>query len=76
MSGSGRELRADNRADTMRDMRGGGYQRVEVLTGPGRRRAWDEGSVSARAKAGDMSWKRSSAHAASSIASTAVARRR
>ena len=23
-------------------MRGGGYQRVEVLTGPGRRRAWDE----------------------------------
>ena len=25
----------------MRDMRGGGYQRVEVLTGPGRR-AWDE----------------------------------
>jgi transposase len=25
----------------MRDMRGGGYQRVEVLTGPGRRRAWD-----------------------------------
>src|SRR3712207_3156769 len=30
------------RADTMRDMRGGGYQRVEALTGPGRRRAWDE----------------------------------
>src|SRR3712207_1449107 len=30
------------RGDTMRDMRGGGYQRVEVLTGPGRRRAWDE----------------------------------
>src|SRR3712207_8201443 len=26
----------------MRDMRGGGYQRVEVLTGPGRRRVWDE----------------------------------
>ena len=26
----------------MRDTRGGGYQRVEVLTGPGRRRAWDE----------------------------------
>ena len=26
----------------MRDMRGGGYRRVEVLTGPGRRRAWDE----------------------------------
>ncbi len=26
----------------MRDMRGGGYQRVEVLTGPGRRRARDE----------------------------------
>ena len=26
----------------MRDMRGGGYQRVEVLTGPGRRQAWDE----------------------------------
>jgi transposase len=23
-------------------MRGGGYQRVEVLTGPGRRRVWDE----------------------------------
>src|ERR671916_1111424 len=36
------ELRADMRADTMRDLRGGGYQRVEVLTGPGRRRAWDE----------------------------------
>jgi transposase len=36
------ELRADIRADTMRDMRGGGYQRVEVLTGPGRRRTWDE----------------------------------
>ena len=35
-------LRADIRADTMRDMRGGGYQRVEVLTGPGRRRVWDE----------------------------------
>src|SRR3712207_2490985 len=28
----------------MRDTRGGGYQRVEVLTGPGRRRAWDEGT--------------------------------
>jgi transposase len=26
----------------MRDLKGGGYQRVEVLTGPGRRRAWDE----------------------------------
>ena len=26
----------------MRDIRAGGYQRVEVLTGPGRRRAWDE----------------------------------
>ena len=26
----------------MRDMRGGGYQWVEVLTGPGRQRAWDE----------------------------------
>jgi transposase len=26
----------------MRDMKGGGYQRVEVLTGPGRRRVWDE----------------------------------
>src|SRR5215210_9484849 len=37
-----KELRADIRADTMRDMRGGGYQRVEVLTGPGRRRVWDE----------------------------------
>ena len=36
------ELRADIRADMMRDMRGGGYQRVEVLTGPGRRRVWDE----------------------------------
>jgi transposase len=36
------ELRADSRADTMRDMRGGEYQRVEVLTGPGRRRTWDE----------------------------------
>jgi transposase len=30
------------RADMMRDMTGGGYQRVEVLTGPGRRRVWDE----------------------------------
>ena len=28
----------------MRDLKGGGYQRVEVLTGPGRRRAWDEAS--------------------------------
>ena len=36
------ELRADIWADTMRVMRGGGYQRVEVLTGPGRRRVWDE----------------------------------
>src|SRR3954465_7641697 len=36
------ELRADMRADMMRDMKGGGYQRVEVLTGPGRRRTWDE----------------------------------
>jgi transposase len=26
----------------MRDLKGGGYQRVEVLTGPGRRRVWDE----------------------------------
>ena len=26
----------------MRDMRGGEYQRVEVLPGPGRRRTWDE----------------------------------
>jgi transposase len=26
----------------MRDMRGGEYRRVEVLTGPGRRRVWDE----------------------------------
>ena len=26
----------------MRDARGGGYQRVEVLTGPRRRRVWDE----------------------------------
>jgi len=26
----------------MRDMRSGEYQRVEVLTGPGRRRTWDE----------------------------------
>ncbi len=25
----------------MRDMRGGEYRRVEVLTGPGRRRVWD-----------------------------------
>ena len=36
------EPRADIRAGMMRDMRGGGYQRVEVLTGPGRRRVWDE----------------------------------
>ena len=28
-------------ADMMRDMKGGGYRRVEVLTGPGRRRTWD-----------------------------------
>ena len=26
----------------IRDMRGGEYRRVEVLTGPGRRRVWDE----------------------------------
>jgi transposase len=26
----------------MRDLKDGGYQRVEVLTGPGRRRVWDE----------------------------------
>src|SRR4051812_49482065 len=26
----------------MRDMQGGEYRRVEVLTGPGRRRVWDE----------------------------------
>src|SRR5689334_6104460 len=26
----------------MRDLKGGGYQRDEVLTGPGRRRVWDE----------------------------------
>ena len=26
----------------MRDMKGGKYRRVEVLTGPGRRRVWDE----------------------------------
>jgi transposase len=26
----------------MRDLKGGGYRRVEVLTGPGRRRTWDE----------------------------------
>ena len=34
----------------MRDMRGGEYQRVEVLTGPGRRRTWDE-ATKARAVA-------------------------
>jgi transposase len=34
----------------MRDMRGGEYQRVEVLTGPGRRRVWDE-AAKARAVA-------------------------
>jgi transposase len=28
-------------ADMTRDTRSGGYRRVEVLTGPGRRRAWD-----------------------------------
>ena len=28
-------------ADMMLDTRSGGYWRVEVLTGPGRRRAWD-----------------------------------
>ena len=26
----------------MRDLKGDGYRRVEVLTGPGRRRVWDE----------------------------------
>ena len=26
----------------MRDLKGGEYRRVEVLTGPGRRRTWDE----------------------------------
>ena len=36
------ELRADIRVDMMRDLKDGGYQRVEVLTGPGRRRVWDE----------------------------------
>src|SRR4051812_33767491 len=36
------ELRADSRADMMHDMKGGEYRRVEVLTGPGRRRVWDE----------------------------------
>lgn len=39
------ELRADIRANMMRDMRGG-YQRVEMLTGPGRRRVWDEATKS------------------------------
>jgi transposase len=29
-------------------MRGGGYQRVEVLTGPGRRRVWDEATKGKR----------------------------
>jgi transposase len=37
-------------ADMMRDTRGGGYRRVEVLTGPGRRRAWDD-ATKARAVA-------------------------
>ncbi|WP_052215140.1 IS66-like element accessory protein TnpA [Belnapia sp. F-4-1] len=36
------ELRADIRVDMMRDLKDGGYRRVEVLTGPGRRRVWDE----------------------------------
>src|SRR4051812_13434469 len=36
------ELRADIRVDMMRDLKGGGYQRGEVLTGPGRRQVWDE----------------------------------
>ena len=31
----------------MRDLKDGGYQRVEVLTGPGRRRTWD-GATKAR----------------------------
>jgi transposase len=31
----------------MRDLKDGGYQRVEVLTGPGRRRTWD-GAAKAR----------------------------
>jgi transposase len=32
----------------MRDMKGGEYRRVEVLTGPGRRRVWDEATKGKR----------------------------
>ena len=40
-------------ADMMRDTRSGGYRRVEVLTGPGRRRAWD---AATKARAGAESY--------------------
>jgi transposase len=36
------ELRADIMVDISDDTRGGGYRRVEVLTGPGRRRKWSD----------------------------------
>jgi transposase len=37
-----RELRADIMVDVKDDAKGGGYRRVEVLTGPGRRRKWSD----------------------------------
>src|SRR3712207_3621400 len=40
--GLGQELRADVMVDDNDDAKGGGYRRVEVLTGPGRRRKWSE----------------------------------
>lgn len=36
------ELRADIMVDISDDAKDGGYRRVEVLTGPGRRRKWSE----------------------------------
>lgn len=36
------ELRADVMVDVNDDARAGGYHRVEVLTGPGRRRQWSD----------------------------------
>ena len=36
------ELRADIMVDGNDDAKGGGYRRVEVLTGPGRRRKWSD----------------------------------
>src|SRR3712207_1664972 len=40
--GLGQELRADVMVDDNDDAKGGGYRRVEVLTGTGRRRTWSD----------------------------------